>query len=57
VDQLANLGLPIHEETVPFLSSGVLVTRTFTGPLLWDVVHYAEPIFTSKNRNDQLRST
>ena len=56
MDELANLGLPIQEiTTVEFLSGGTPVTRTFTGPLLYDVLQYAEPIFTSKNRNDQLR--
>jgi hypothetical protein len=31
------------------------VTRTFTGPLLIDVLELAEPVFNDKNRNDRLR--
>src|SRR5262245_2780330 len=55
VDELANLGLPIQEITVMFQSGRSIVTRTFPGPLLYDVIQYAQPILNDKNKNDQLR--
>jgi len=55
VDDLANLGLPIQEITVMFQSGPSTVTRTFTGPLLYDVIEYAQPRLNDNNKNDQLR--
>ena len=55
VAELAALPLPSHTVTVTFQSGSSQVTRTFTGPLLDDVLQYARPMFNDKNRNDRLR--
>src|SRR5262245_18150570 len=53
--ELAQLPLQIHTVTVTFQSGSTQVMRTFTGPLLYDVLQYAGPLFNDKNRNDRLR--
>jgi hypothetical protein len=45
---------PQRTVTTTFTAQGVPTTRTFTGPLLLDVLTAAEPRFDARQSNDQL---